>query len=66
MADEKARSGFVSVQLSAEHGAQIADGNLHGVGGGAFRLSADVVGGPGEDDGCGWVYPRRGKDSADV
>lgn len=54
MADKKPRLTLCSVQLRTEHGAQIADGDLHRVSRGALRLAADVVGRPGKDDGrCG-------------
>lgn len=48
MSDIEARCALGPVQLRAHDGAQIADGDLHRVGRGPFRLTADVVGGPGE------------------
>ena len=68
MAQKKPRPATIitPVQLRSEHGAKIADADLHGVSRRALRLARDVVGGPREDDSGGRVDARGGEDGADV
>lgn len=54
------------IQLRANNSADIPDRNLHGVGGGALRLSADVDGRPGEAEGHGGVDACGGEEGAGV
>lgn len=64
VAEEIPRRGFRAVQLRAEHGAQVPDGDLHGVGDAAFRLARDVIRWPGEDDGDGGVDACGGEEGS--
>lgn len=60
------RTPFRAIQLRAHHGAQVADGDLHGIGDGALGLARDIVGGPREDDGRGRIDAGRGEEDAHV
>lgn len=54
------------VQLRAQHGAAVADRDLHGVAHGTLRLSGDVDGGPGQHERGGRVDAPRGEEGAHI
>ena len=58
--------GWVYGVERTDHGAQVADSDLQGVGSGALGLAADVDGGPAEGQGDGWVDACGGEEGADV
>ena len=58
--DNVSRSIVGSINLRSNDGAQIADGDLHGVRRRPFRLPAHVHCRPTECQGDGWVDPSRG------
>ena len=66
MPQEISRPVLTPIQLRPEHGAEVPDADLHGVGCGALGLAGDVVGRPGQHDGGGGVDAGGGEDGAEV
>lgn len=66
MSQEIPRRCLGTVQLRPQHGSQVPDGDLHGVGDAAFRLPRDVVRRPGEDNSHGGVDACCGEEGAQV
>lgn len=66
MSQHIARPIITPIQLGADDGAQIANGDLHGVGGRALRLAGDVDGGPAQRQRDGRVDAAGGEEGAEV
>lgn len=58
------RRSFRSVKLRAQHSAQIPNGNLHRTRDSAFRLSGDIVSGPGESERGGGIDSCGGEEGS--
>lgn len=66
MPDDVARPVERAVQLRAQHGPQVPDADLHGVGDGALRLPGDVDGRPRQRQRGGRVDPAGGEEGPRV
>lgn len=66
MSAHKLRCVARTVQLRTDDGAEVANGDLHAAGRGAFRRAGDVDGGPGEDEGGGRVDASGAEEGAEV
>ena len=62
MSKEVPRTTVRAVKLGPQHGAQVANRDLHRVGRRALGLSADVVAWPRKHDGDGGIDARRCED----